>query len=156
MDTIVEDMHAEHRAVWWQGNLFRIKALAQATGGAFGLAEATFWAGMATPLHVHHREDEAFYVLEGEIRFRRGDEEFTASPGDFVFGPREVPHSFKVLGSGARALVLVTPGGLEQMFVDGGLPVTDPTTPPAPEYDMEQVHALARKYGWDVVGPPLE
>jgi quercetin dioxygenase-like cupin family protein len=155
MSTIVPGTQAEHHAVWWQGNLFRIKAIAEATGGALGLAEAKFRPGMATPLHVHHREDEAFYVLEGEIRFRRGDEEFTASPGDFIFGPREVPHSFKVLESGARALVLMTPAGLEQMFIDGGLPVTDPATPPAPEYDMEQVRALAQRYGFDVVGPPL-
>ncbi len=152
---IVPGTQAEQDAVWWQGNLFRIKALAENTGGVLGLAEATFWPGMATPLHVHQREDEAFYVLEGEIRFRRGDDEFTASPGDFVFGPREVPHSFKVLGGGARALVLITPAGLEQMFIEGGVPVTDPATPPTLEYDMEQVRVLARKYGWDVVGPPL-
>jgi quercetin dioxygenase-like cupin family protein len=155
MGTTVRGTPTEEDAVWWQGNLFRIKAFAAKTAGALGLAEARFWPGMATPLHVHHREDEAFYVLDGQIRFRCGDEEFTASPGDFVFGPREVPHSFKVLGSGARALVLMTPAGLEQMFLEGGVPVTDPGTPPALEYDMEQVGALARKYGWDVVGPPL-
>ena len=113
------------------------------------------WAGMATPLHVHHREDEAFYLLEGEIRFRRGDDEFTAKAGDFVFGPREVPHSFKVLDGGARVLVLMTPAGLEQMFIEGGVPVGDPDERPTEHYDMEPILALAAKYGWDVIGPPM-
>jgi hypothetical protein len=110
---------------------------------------------MATPLHVHHREDEAFYILDGQMRFRRGDEEFTAAPGDFVFGPREVPHSFKVLDGGARVLVLITPAGLEHMFIEGGVPVGDAGEPPPQHYDMERVLALARKYGWDVIGPPM-
>lgn len=145
----------EHDVVWWQGNLFKIKGRKEDTGGALGLAEAKLWPGMATPLHVHHREDEAFYVLDGQIRFRRGDEEFTAEPGDFVFGPREVPHCFKVLDGGARMLVLLTPGGMEHMFVEGGIPARDAAEPPPHEYDMERVLGLARKYGWDVVGPPM-
>ncbi len=144
---------SEQDAVWWQGALFTIKGRSEGTGGALGLVEANFWSGMTTPLHVHHREDEAFYILEGQIRFRRGDEEFTADAGAFVFGPREVAHSFKVLEGGARALVLVTPGGLEHMFVEGGVPVT--AGPPTREYDVEHAIALSRKYGFDVIGPPL-
>jgi mannose-6-phosphate isomerase-like protein (cupin superfamily) len=72
------------------------------------------------PLHLHHHEDEAFYILDGQIRFRRGDEVFTAKPGEFVFGPREVPHCYKVLDGGARALVLITPAGLEHMSLTQG------------------------------------
>jgi len=154
MSTVVPGIGAE-QAVWWQGGLFRIKGRTADTGGAIGLAEANFWPGMATPLHVHHREDEAFYVLEGRIRFRCGDEEFTAGAGDFVFGPREVPHGFKVLEGGARALVLVTPAGLEQMFLDGGVPVHNAADRPPQAYDVEHVVALAQKYGFDVIGPPL-
>lgn len=145
----------EHDVVWWQGNHFTIKGRADHTGGALGLAEARMWPGMATPLHVHHREDEAFYILDGQVRFRLGVEEFTAEPGDFVFGPREVPHCFKVLDIGARMLVLLTPAGMEHMFVEGGIPVCDSSEPPPQDYDMERVVALARKYGWDVIGPPM-
>ena len=145
----------KQHAVWWQGNLFRIKGNGEDTGGALGLAEAKMWPGMATPLHVHHREDEAFYILDGQMRFRRGDEEFTAEPGDFVFGPREVPHSFKVLEGGARVLVLITPAGLEQMFVEGGVSVADSTERPPEKYDMARILALATKYGWDIIGPPI-
>ena len=142
-------------AVWWQGNLFKIKGKGEHTGGVLGLAEAKLWPGMATPLHVHHREDEAFYILDGEMRFRRGDEEFTAEPGDFVFGPREVPHCFKVSDGGVRMLVLMTPAGLEQMFIEGGIPAGDSSEPPPQHYDMERVSALAKKYGWDIIGPQM-
>ncbi|WOS65590.1 cupin domain-containing protein [Sinorhizobium fredii] len=72
--------------------------------------EASFPEGFGPPLHVHHCEDEAFYVLEGKIRFLQGDTDFVAGPGTFVWGPRGVPHAFKVEPSGARALVMVTPG----------------------------------------------
>jgi hypothetical protein len=101
------------------------------------------------------RLDEAFYILDGQIRFRRGDAEFTSGPGEFVFGPREVPHCFKVLDGGARALILMTPAGLEEMFVEGGVPAHEGMVAPAMEYDMERVTALAVKYGWNVLGPPM-
>ena len=144
------------RDTWWQGSLFRVKGRRDTTNGALGLVEANFWAGMGTPLHIHHSEDEGFYLLDGAIRFRVGDDEFTATSGDFIFGPREVAHCFKVLEPGAKALVLVTPGGLEQMFIEGGVAVTDVSNPPSREYDLEDVKRLARKYGFDVVGPPLD
>ena len=155
MSSIVPGARVKPQTVWSQGNLFTIKGRSAETGGALGLAEVHFNAGMATPLHVHHREDEAFYILDGEIRFRRGDDEFTGGPGDFVFGPREVPHCFKVLDGGARALVLITPAGMEEMFVEGGVPAHEGMVRPAMGYDMEKVTALAVKYGWDVLGPPM-
>jgi len=155
MSTIVPGIQAEQDAVWWQGSLFRIKGRGMKTAGAIGLVEANYYAGFSPPLHVHHREDEAWYILEGELRCRRGDEEFTARVGDFVFCPREIPHSFKALDGGARALLLAIPAGLEEMFLEGGVPVRDPAQPPPKEFDIERVRALARKYGFDVIGPPL-
>ncbi len=142
--------------VWWQGALFKIKARSERTGGALGLVEANFYGGMGTPLHVHRAEDEAFYIIDGEIRFKQGDEDSVAGPGEFVFGPRDIPHCFKVADGGAKALVLMTPGGLEQMFIEGGVAVTDPGNPPGREYDLERVKALSQKYGFEVIGPPLE
>jgi quercetin dioxygenase-like cupin family protein len=146
---------ADPSAVWWQGALMILRAHAGNTGGALGLVEARFPAGFGPPLHVHHREDEVLYVLDGQLRCRQGDREFTAGPGELVFGPRELPHAFKAGPEGATALVLVTPAGLEQMFQEGGVPVHDPTTPPVVDYDIEQVIALSAKYGMDITGPPL-
>jgi hypothetical protein len=70
-------------------------------------------------------------------------------------GRDQQPHCFKVLDGGARALVLMTPAGLEEMFVEGGMPAHEGLVPPAMAYDMERVTALAVKYGWDVLGPPM-
>ena len=142
-------------AYWWQGSLMTIKARAADTGGALGLVEGIFYEGFGPPLHVHHHEDEGMLVLDGEIRFRQGTEEFVAGPGTLVWGPREVPHAFTVQSSSARVLVIVTPGGLEQMFVDGGVPVSESPESPTQHYDPDAARALAEKYGFDVVGPQL-
>ena len=140
---------------WWQGSLMAIKARAADTGGALGLVEGQFYEGFGPPLHIHHREDEGMLVLDGEIRFRQGTEEFVAGPCTFVWAPREVPHAFIVQSPSARALVIVTPGGLEQMFVEGGVPVSETAEPPAQSYDPEAARALAEKFGFDVIGPQL-
>jgi quercetin dioxygenase-like cupin family protein len=113
---------ADQPTVWWQGALMTLKAHRDGTGGALGLVEARFPAGFGPPLHVHHLEDEALYVLGGQLRCHRGDQELTAGPGQLVLGPREVPHNFKAGPDGARVLVLITPAEFEQMFQEGGVP----------------------------------
>lgn len=149
LSTTVED------AFWWQGARYVIKARAAATDGALGVVEASLPRGFGPPLHVHHREDEAFYILEGRIRFRRADEDFVAGAGAWVWGPREVPHTFKVESERARALIVVTPGGFEGMFEEGGVPVAECPEPPVHEYDPEHTIAISRTYGFDVVGPQI-
>src|SRR5688572_17325743 len=76
-----------------------IRASAESTGGAFSVLEE-IPPLVDTPLHVHEREDEIFYVLEGRHAYRVGDEEFEAGPGDMVFAPRGVPHSQRRLEPG--------------------------------------------------------
>src|SRR6266545_5750146 len=72
---------ARQDSFWWQGSLMEIKARADDTGGALGVLEGTFYQeGYGPPLHVHTREDEVMYVLEGQIRFGVGDDEFVAGP----------------------------------------------------------------------------
>src|SRR5215211_5535988 len=152
---IASTLNGTDDAYWWQGALMKIKARAADTGGALGLVEGTFYQGFGPPLHVHHHEDEGMLVLEGEIRFRQGTEEVTAGPGTLVWAPREVPHAFKVQSPSARALVIVTPGGFEEMFVDGGVPASESTESPALGYDPDAARALAEKFGFDVIGPQL-
>jgi mannose-6-phosphate isomerase-like protein (cupin superfamily) len=93
-----------------------VRAAAESTGGAFALIEEPP-PMFDTPLHVHEREHELFYVLEGEHVYRVGDEEFQVGPGGLVFAPRGVPHSQRrVVPGEGRQLVLVTPGGFEGFF----------------------------------------
>ena len=143
-------------AYWWQGALMQIKARAEGTGGALGLVDGSFYRGFGPPLHVHSREDEAMYVLEGEIRFRQGDEEFVAGPGTWVWHPRGIAHAFKVESERARALVVVTPGGFERMFEQGGVPLSESPEPPVQEYDPDAAAAISEQFGFEVVGPQLE
>src|SRR5918996_2572590 len=135
MSSAASSTQAQEDAFWWQGSLMTIKARGEDTGGALGLVDGSFYRGFGPPLHVHSREDEAMYVLEGEIRFRQGDEEFVAGPGSWVWQPRGVPHAFKVETERARALVLVTPGGFERMFEEGGVPASESAEAPEVEYD---------------------
>ena len=146
---------ANDEQYWWQGSLMTMKARAADTGEVLGLVEGRFYRGFGPPLHVHARDDEGMYVLEGEIRFRTGDDEFVAGAGAWVWQPRGVPHAFKVESESARALVLVLPGGFERMFEEGGVPVSQSAEPPVQEYDPEAAAALASRFGFEVVGPQL-
>jgi quercetin dioxygenase-like cupin family protein len=146
----------EGETTWFLGNRMTVKATAEATGGAFGLVESWIPAGASPPLHVHRREDESFWVMEGRIRFRCGDRDIEAGPGSFVFLPRDVPHTFVVEGDeDAHILTLLTPGGGEGFFVDGGREPEGPGLPPPGPPDIEKLKRVAALYESDIIGPPL-
>ena len=128
-----------------------LRATAETTNGAFGLIEQpTLPPGFASPYHVHHREDESFYVLQGQVAFVCDGRWLTAGPGDFVFGPRNIPHGFKITGTTpAHMLLLVTPGGFERFTKDLSEPAGAPPSPP----DISKLVAIAATYGVDILGP---
>ena len=86
------------------------------TNGAFSLFEATLVPGTEPPPHVHSREDELFYVLEGEFDVYVGKDEFKVKAGECVFMPRFRPHAFVIRSPRLRLLALFTPAGLEEVF----------------------------------------
>ncbi len=142
-------------AFWFLGTEMRMKAAASSTGGMLGLIEQVAPAGFAAPPHVHHAEDEAFYVLSGSVTFHRGESALDAAQGTFIWLPRDQPHWFEVSGSGpARLLQLNTPAGLEQFFAELGTPFLESPTPPTGEPDMGRLVALAEKYRIDLLPPP--
>lgn len=144
----------EGPAFWTVGVLARIKATGEQTGGAFALVDELCPPGYATPLHIHHAEDEAFYVLEGEVTIFCGDERLKAGAGTYAFGPRNVPHGFRVEGNEpARLLILATPSGFDQFLQDAGDPAAALTTPPNPSLDLEKVVAVGNKYQIEILGP---
>src|SRR3954463_3316545 len=122
----------EGQAIWFLRNRITVKATADSTGGAFGLVESLIAPGASPPMHVHHREDESFYVLDGALTVRCGDDTYDARTGSYIFLPRGVPHTFRVISeTPVRMLTLITPGGGEGVFIAGGRPAERMTLPPA-------------------------
>jgi quercetin dioxygenase-like cupin family protein len=144
----------EGEARWWLGALAIIKATAADTGGSLTLLDVTDPPGVKAPLHVHHREDEAFWVLEGEVTFEVGGKRIEASAGDIVFGPRDIPHRYEVGEAGSRMLFALTPGGFEDLVRATSEPARTRTLPPAdhPMPDEEQMMAAQAAAGCDLVG----
>lgn len=142
---------------WFLGTLMRLKASGEDTAGAFGLIEQTLPPGFAPPPHVHHAEDEAFYLLEGQVTFFRGDEAIPAEPGSFVWLPRDVPHGFRVAEDApARLLQWNVPAGLEWFFVEMGEVATDPATPPDAPPDIDKLLSLAARYWVEIGSAPTD
>lgn len=127
------------------GDEYTIQLGAEATGGAYALVETLCNPGGGTPLHVHSREDEAFYILDGEIEFRLGDQFVTATAGMALHAPRNVPHYFaNRTNSPARLLVTMLPGGGEAMFYELA------SLPPGPP-DMDALLEITRRYGIELI-----
>jgi quercetin dioxygenase-like cupin family protein len=139
--------------------LSTIKATAKQTGGRYTLVEVFAPDGFASPLHVHHYEDESFWILEGGMTFYVGDQTIKARPGSFLFGPKEVPHAFKVDSGPARSLFVLSSAGFEDLVREMGEPAREPTIPPQPEgppdeAEMQRMAAIAARHGNEILGPP--
>ena len=131
-----------------------LKASHKSTGGALTIIEVLQAPGRAAPWHVHRREDEMFYVLDGEVLFKCGDELVQGQPGSFVFLPRDIPHSYKNVGdTTARWLILTTPAGAEGFSRDSGTPALEDCIRSQP-LDPRRFTAVAARYRIEILGPP--
>ena len=148
-------------SVWYMGCLFSVLAGSEDTEGRFGLMEMVAPRGLEPSRHLHHRDDEGFYVLEGNVTFYVGNETYQASPGTFVFLPHGVAHSYTFETDVVHMLAIVAPGGIEQHVRDPRFaePAEAPTLPPPPASppDAAVLEEMARDlagYDTEVVGPP--
>jgi quercetin dioxygenase-like cupin family protein len=141
-------------ARWWFNALAVIRAGAADTGGQLTIVEVTEPPGAQAPLHVHHREDEGFWILDGDVTFHVGDVTIEARAGDFAWGPRDVPHRYTVGPDGCRMLFILTPAGFEGLVRDMSEPAAERTIPPASDEapDMERVARVAQAYGCELLG----
>lgn len=144
----------EGDARWWFGGLAVIKATAADTGGQMAIIDVTEPPGAEAPLHVHHREDEGFWLLEGSATFEVGGTIIEAEAGDYLFGPRDIPHRYTVGAAGCRMLFIMTPGGFEDFVIATSEPAGSRTLPPPSEEepDLEGLAAMARAYGGELLG----
>jgi mannose-6-phosphate isomerase-like protein (cupin superfamily) len=142
----------EGKTINMPGMSITFKAMKEDTGGAYSLLEAIV-TGDGPPQHIHKTEEEAFYVLEGEINIQMGDQTIRGTAGSFVLVPRGTVHTFWNAGSTpAKLLGIFSPPGLEQFFIEvvgEGEEEIDAAT------RIERGMAVAQKYNLEVVGPPL-
>ena len=144
---------AQGRTVAVVGDVYRFLATGEDTGGRYAMWEALVPPGGGPPPHVHSREEECFYVLEGEIMFMVNGQRMAATAGTFANMPVGTPHSFKnESGRPAKMILTVAPAGLEQMFFECGAPLAEgATTALLPtEEEIERMLAVAPKYGVEI------
>jgi quercetin dioxygenase-like cupin family protein len=142
----------EGEARWWFGQLAVLKATGAETGGGHTLVEITVAPGYATPLHVHHFEDETFWMLEGHATFEIGGKTIEAPVGSYLFGPRDVPHKWTAGPEGARILYLFAPSGFERLIEAMSVPAEALTPPPPDPAPPENAAEIARRFGAEILG----
>lgn len=143
-------------AWWFLGTRMTVKAGRAQTGGAFTLLDFAAPRGFGPPRHVHHDEDEAFFVLEGSMRVECGSQQWEALPGSLVFLPRGIPHAFVVTSpQSVIGLQLTSPAGFEDFIAEVGTPAGEGLPAPAPP-DVERLAAAAVRHGNEIIGPPLD
>jgi len=140
---------------WFLGTQAWIRVGTEHSGGSLAIVEQMIPAGAESPWHVHRTQDESIYVLDGQVTVMVGEEHWTLGPGDCAFGPREVPHGFRVQGeTPARLLLICTPGaGFDRFIHQASDPATAPGFPPPEPPDVARLARLAAAAGNEVLGP---
>lgn len=138
------------------GDVYRTLADGAQTGGAYVLVEARVPPGGGPPPHIHRREDEAFFILEGEITFTVGGRRIVAKPGAFLQAPRDIAHAFKNEGTvPARMLILIAPPGFEKFMQAFAHPLPSFDSPPVPvtPADIAKLLEVAPQFGIEILPP---
>jgi quercetin dioxygenase-like cupin family protein len=144
---------AEGRTIAVVGDVYRFLATGEETNGKYAMWEALVPPGGGPPPHVHSREEEGFYILEGEITLQVGEKRLVATAGMFANMPVGTPHSFKNESDRtAKMLISVAPAGLEQMFFEVGVPLAEGATTASPptKDEIEKLLKIAPRYGIEI------
>jgi quercetin dioxygenase-like cupin family protein len=119
------------------------------SAGSISMFEFVVAPRQGPPRHVHHREDETYYVVAGEFLFEVGGQKYSLLPGATIYAPRDVPHAWvNVAGTDSKMVMACTPGGFERFFEESSKAMMEKATP-------EQMNRIMAKYGCEFVGPPL-
>jgi len=150
---VLTEQDGEH--LWFLDTRMTVKAGGAQTGGAFTFLEWTAPQGFGPPRHVHGVEDEAFYLLDGELLVECGERRSTAGPGSFIFLPHGIPHAFVVTAGPVRGLQITSPAGFEKFIGELGRPAEHLGLPEPSQPDIELLVAAGRRHGNEITGPPL-
>lgn len=144
------------RSVWSLGGRFTEKLAGEVVDGRLSIVEVVATQMTAPPRHIHHREDELWYVLDGHMTFYVGDDVHAAPTGALAFAPRGVVHTFTVDVEPTRVLVLATPSGFERFAMELGIPAEGDVPPPGWQpLDPAVIGPAAARYDIEIVGPPI-
>ncbi len=164
MTTVAEPVVVRHEgdgpSTWAMGSLFE-RLLGTDDGvEQLGVSLVTQPPGTATPLHVHTRESEGLFVVDGQLTYRAGEDVHRLTSGSFMYLPQGLPHAFRITGqSPARLLFLTLPGALMGLYDEVGIPATEMRLPGAdgqpPEVEIPKWNEVGPRYGLEVVGPPI-
>jgi quercetin dioxygenase-like cupin family protein len=143
-------------AIWFLGVLSQVRLSGEQTDGAFSLTDNLARRGDGSPVHVHDRDDETFFVLDGELRVVAGEDDYTAGPGTVAVLPRRLRHAYVVTSATARFLTLHAPAGFEQFAAEVGQPAQALTLPPEPAGppDFAALTQTAARHGITILAPP--
>ena len=136
----------------------RVQVSTEETEGRVSVMEQWAPANWSPPTHVHHKEDQVLYILEGEITAQLGGPDGPTTlvkAGESVFLPRQVPHCFLTGPEGAKLLEINTPGGFEQFHVDAGIEAPEVRVPDPTEPDIPKLVEAIAPYEAEFVGPPM-
>lgn len=146
--SIVKDRVGAPRTVGWMETVYSITVGRHESAGIVGVFEATIPAKSGPPIHIHHNEDEVIHIVDGEFEFWLDGQIMRRSPGHSVFLPRDIPHTFRVVGERpGRTLAILTPGGMEEFFIEAA---SRNLRIPA---DMGEIAELAGRHGLEFLGP---
>ena len=143
----------QQKLEWLNGSTFSVLLDAAATDGQLTVGRFDAPKGEAPPFHLHTREDEVFMLIKGTARLWVGEEELELSEGGIVYLPRNVPHGYRITSDRADLLLIATPGGIENMFRQGGRDLSTPR-PEGFTISKEVLAAAADAHGQIIVGPP--
>ena len=160
VETVVMREPGTGRGTWAMNSLFEHLLESPPGTDRLGVALVTQPPGVATPLHRHTRESEAFYLLDGRMDYRAGDEEFALYPGCFIYLPVGLPHAFRIRGDEpARFLAMVDPGGLLHLYDEVGIPAAEMRLPGLDgltlDVEIPRWAEVSPRFGLEVVGPPI-
>jgi quercetin dioxygenase-like cupin family protein len=161
VEHVVVHRAGEGPGTWAMGSVFEHLVSAEESGGRLGMSLVTQPPGIATPLHRHTREAEAWFVLEGRVDYRAGEDVHELSAGAFIYLPLGLPHAFRIRGTTpARILALTAPGGLMGLYDEVGVPAAGMHVPQegeglSMEEEIGRWNEVGPRYGLEVVGPPI-
>jgi mannose-6-phosphate isomerase-like protein (cupin superfamily) len=152
---VLSRLRGQGDSFWVLGDRYTFKLSSDESGGALAVVELIAFPQNGPPPHIHHREDESFYIVEGSFSVLIGDGTFEAGPGAFVHIPKGTLHTCRNVGmTSGHVLVILTPGGFEGLWREVGEPAREDSTPQAPsEETIRKISELAPKYHLEI--PPL-